>query len=437
MSLVAMACVVAYGRNVPLSEDWTLVPALTNHEPNLLEWLWSQNNEHRVPFPRLVLLGLLKLTGGDFRAGMVLNVLSLAGLAAMMILAARTVRGARTVYTDAFFPIVILHLGNWENLFWSWQFTFVTSVVLIGGLLLFVATHRDPVPAPTALLAGVALVLLPLTGATGLVFVPVLALYMSARGLRQWRRRSATESPQWSTVWLLVFPLIALTLTALYFVGYESPTWYPPSEIDVDFAKTSLKFLAIGFGPASARSWAVSAIVASVLLVSTTVLLLSAAMSRSRDRARAWGLLLLLAGVVITAVGVGRGRSALSDQNMPIRYVLLAAPALLVAYFAFELYGSLRARRVLQTALFATALLLVPLNVSSGLQWRDWYVAGMNSFERDLASGLPASELARRHQPFLLHWNRAALEENMVRLSESGNGPFRNLAEEPARDRVG
>ncbi len=430
MLLVALACAGAYGRNVPLSEDWTLVPALTNHEPDFIEWLWSQNNEHRVPLPRLLLLGLLKVTGGDFRAGMVASVVLLAGLAAMMMLAARRVRGGRTMYSDAFFPVVILNLGNWENLFWSWQLSFVSSVILIGGLLLFVVTQVRPIPPRTASFAGIALVLLPLTGATGLVFVPVLGIYMAAQGVLQWRDASA-DTPTWSTVWLVGFSLIALAVTGLYFLGYESPAWYPPSELNLDFAKTSLKFLAIAFGPASARSWALSSLIVIALLGCSTLLLLSSARSRAADRIRARGLLLVLVGVGIMAAAVGRGRGAVPGENMPNRYALLALTALLTLYFAWELYGSPRAHRGVLNGLFVVALLLLPLNTSSGLQWRDWYLEGVNSFQRDLDSGLPAHELAQKHRSFLLHWDVEALEANMIRLRDAGFGPFRGLAAEP------
>ena len=40
---------------------------------NLASWLWEQNNEHRMPVARLLLLGALKASGGDYRAGGLLN----------------------------------------------------------------------------------------------------------------------------------------------------------------------------------------------------------------------------------------------------------------------------------------------------------------------------------------------------------------------------
>jgi hypothetical protein len=37
-------------------EDWLTVAPLTGHEPDLARWFWEQNNEHRMPVARLLLL---------------------------------------------------------------------------------------------------------------------------------------------------------------------------------------------------------------------------------------------------------------------------------------------------------------------------------------------------------------------------------------------
>ena len=72
-----------------------------------LGWLWSEHNGHRIPLPRLVLLGIYGATGSDFRAGMYFNVLVLSFLALVMIQTAAAQRGYVS-YTDAFFAVVLL-----------------------------------------------------------------------------------------------------------------------------------------------------------------------------------------------------------------------------------------------------------------------------------------------------------------------------------------
>lgn len=100
----ALLLIALYGRNIPLAEDWTMVPALTGNEPHFWQWLWSQNNEHRVPLPRALYLILLTITGGDFRVGMVFNVFLLGILALAMLWTSRYLRGGQSKLVDLFFP---------------------------------------------------------------------------------------------------------------------------------------------------------------------------------------------------------------------------------------------------------------------------------------------------------------------------------------------
>jgi len=106
-----------YGYNVPWREDWVMVPALTGNEPHLLGWLWAQTMEHRTLILRTVYLTILWKTDGDFRVGMITDVLLLGTLSLAMILTARRIRGGHTRLADGFFPLVFLHLGHAEYVF--------------------------------------------------------------------------------------------------------------------------------------------------------------------------------------------------------------------------------------------------------------------------------------------------------------------------------
>src|SRR6202050_4257106 len=72
-SVAAFAFVATFARNCPWADEWVMVPQLAGREPVTLSWLWSAHNEHRLPLPRLVLVGLYRVTH-DFRAGPFLNV---------------------------------------------------------------------------------------------------------------------------------------------------------------------------------------------------------------------------------------------------------------------------------------------------------------------------------------------------------------------------
>ncbi len=439
MLAIALACIARYGRNVPLAEDWLLVPPLTGHEPNLASWLWAQNNEHRLPLPRLILLALLSLTH-DFRAGMVLNALSLGALAGAMILTARYLRDGETRWSDAFFPLALLHLGDWENLVWGWQFQFVSSAVLMCALMLAVVRQRDALTMRQATAASASLVLLPLTGASGLVFALALTPWAAWVGYVELQlARKRGERPR-GGVLLLAAAVIAPLLIGVYFIGYVKPWWNPPNPGRLLTLKTTLRFLALAWGAAARNAW-LPAIAAVVAILLATVVLIVRALVRLREaeQQRAFGLFSFAGGCAVLALAIGWGRAATDVvSGMPMRYVIFSVPTLCAAYFVWQLYGAERPRRMLQSALCVIMLVLLPWNTREGfglpghyeLGWRGWYVTGMDSVERDIDAGVPRLEMASRHREFLMHWDEAKLAAGMRMLHDARIGPFSRLRDE-------
>ena len=118
MTVAALGFVARYGSNVPSWDEWDMVPTMVGVQPVTLEWLWSQHNEHRIPVPRLVMLGLFRAFGNDVRVLMVFNVLAMAASALGLILAVRRLRG-RTTLADAFFPILLLNWAHSVNFIWG------------------------------------------------------------------------------------------------------------------------------------------------------------------------------------------------------------------------------------------------------------------------------------------------------------------------------
>src|SRR5262249_34827209 len=132
LTLAALGFIRAYGSKVPYYDEWTFVPILTGEEPATLTWLWSQFEEHRIPFFKCFYLALFTLGGGDLRVGMVFNVLLVSALALAMILAARRLRGWVN-YADAFFPLALLSWGAADSFFlWGMIFQLVSSTMLAG-----------------------------------------------------------------------------------------------------------------------------------------------------------------------------------------------------------------------------------------------------------------------------------------------------------------
>ena len=116
----------------PYVDEWAFVPVLFGDRP-AGPWLWELHNEHRFPLPRLIYLGLFRLTG-DLRTGCYVSFLGISLAAAGLIRLARSVRG-RSRIADAVFPLLLMHTGQGENLYMGYQMAFMFTAVLAAALL--------------------------------------------------------------------------------------------------------------------------------------------------------------------------------------------------------------------------------------------------------------------------------------------------------------
>lgn len=430
MLAVALLAIARYGPEIPRAEDWFLVPALTGHAPSIGTWLWAQNSEHRVPLPQLAYLVLLKMTGGDFRAAMVFDTLGLAGLAAAMMLAARHLRD-RTSVVDALFPVILLHLGHWDNLVWSWQIQFVASTLLAGAFVLVVIRWSEALTPPRAALAGLCLVALPLCGANGLALVPLFAVWAAYTAVHAWR--TSPDGAARATAFLLGTAVaVAAVLIVVYFIGYERATWYPDSPGRSVTARIAAQFLAMAFGPGVAVWWRLLVPVTVAMVTATVVLLVVRLRAGgARNRPRVLGLLCIVAAVLLLAVALAWGRGGrVATSGLSRRYALLAVPLLCAIFFAWQLYAPRRWAVRVQAALLLVAVALLPANTRAGLAARDWVEHGMDAVRRDIATGMPRPLLAERHRAFLLHWDGDRLAAGMRMLGDAGIRPFAGLPDD-------
>ncbi|MBC8103446.1 MAG: hypothetical protein H7Z41_12785 [Cytophagales bacterium] len=255
-ALVAM--ILRYGVNLPKYDEWLdIVPYYTGDLPVSLSWLTEMHGGHRLVLSRLVQLVFLKATG-DFRAGMFFNAGCLWVASLILLVALRKSRTRpHTRYSDVAVPLILLTWAHFDNVLWSYQIQYLLSVVLVSLLFYGVSSSRAGLTRRTALLLWVCLLLLPLCGFNGLIWVPCTALWLAAAPFLQ---RSATASLRIAgtdaagpTPLLSPGLGIALAFTAFVFavlcagIGQVAPgTSYSLP----DRARTFFSFLQLGFGVA-------------------------------------------------------------------------------------------------------------------------------------------------------------------------------------------
>jgi hypothetical protein len=357
---------------------------------------------------------------------MCFNVLAMGILALAMILVTKRLRG-RLNYSDAFFPLLLLHWGHAANFLWSWQVTQILATVLAGILLLLVVPSDPLLGVGKAVSAGVCLLLLPLCGINGVLLVPAMALWLGHVGALYWR--SGQAHGRRNGLLTSGLALSALSLAALYFVGYENVPYHPQGPSLRGLLATVVQALSVTLGPTTAAEpyWKISGLAVLCLLLISATIVAFIGYSQVSERPRALGLFLFLGamGALILGIAWGRPYRALDG-----RYASFVVPALCCAYFVWCLYGPPAVRAVVQMSLFVVTAIVVWPNTQSGVEYAKKLRDQLASMERDMASGVPSYLLINRYASYL-HANHDIPTDYFPLLRRARVGDFSLLRDNP------
>jgi hypothetical protein len=438
MSVLALFLVNQYGTNTPHMDEWDLVSILTGDDAFSIAWLWEQDQEHHIPLPKLLLVVLGKMTGNDFRAGMYFSVLALSGLAFALILGAKGLRGW-VDYSDAIFPLLLLHWGHAADLLWSWQVQYTLSLVLIGTVFLIMIRRDRSLTVCPLIVAGACVILLPLTGANGLAYVPAFVLWLVCLGVLTWRTGGLHSRRQ--AIWLVGLAAVAVVVVCLYFIYFEKPTAEasPPKLGLRASLRTSVQFLSMSFGPVTESLWPFSGYGTIGLLLVSGVALVWTWYERPRTRLTALGLFCFMSGVASLALGLGWGRAGWgSSAGFMPHYTVIAVTAVWGAYFIWLLRDG-AISRVVQLCLFVVMCSLFRSNTMNGIAIAKAMSEGQAILQRDAEAGMPPIIIAARHVDNQLPWplgmremGRSWIESRLDMLRRARVGPFRHMRENPS-----
>ena len=390
MFVQGLVFVDRYALTNPYVDEWEFMGVLLGDEP-AIPWLWELHNEHRFPLPRVVYLALFRLTG-DLRAGCVVSLVGMSLLAAGLIRLAARLRGWSRL-EDAFFPLLLMHSGQSENLYMGYQMCFMLTAVLAGGLLAVMMTTGSHNKFRHGVYAGALGLLSMLSGAAGLAFGCCAAAWLVALACSSglsWRRR------------LVIFAIAAVTPAYLiaYRDGYVRPDHHPPSAGIVESGRVGLQAQSMAFGPAATGIWPAAGAVAALAGFIVVGQLGWAAIRRPADRLRDSGLLLFVGAATAVAFGIGWGRSGFhADMGFAWRYGWIVAPAVTAAYFGWLTRGG-RWAVIGPMALFAVTLVTAPINCISGFREGEFSILPIETWwAADVRAGLTAEQVLEKYDP--------------------------------------
>jgi hypothetical protein len=387
LGAVAFAAAAHAGPNVPMGEDWRMVPAVTGHEPEPVHWLWHQDGNDRHPVGRALTLATISITR-DFRAPAVLAVSALVLLSALLLRAAHRVRG-RPRWSDAFFPVILLQPAPGAGLPPS-ALLFATVPLMLGGVILL-AVLSDPALRTRrwSVLTALAMVTLPPTGLAGILVAAAAAPWVAACGWRHWPPRDPGV-PVDAGPALLSFIFVAVVVTGMVFSDYDFSGWSDPALDRGLLLFRTGSALAAALGPAAASHWQLVALV--------------------------------MVGLMLAAAGLAVMMSAWQ----------FAALLLCVVYCVWELYGSPAVSVALEAGLLVAALAVLPANFQRAAAARQETLARVGALERDITAGVPRAELVERHGAWLMPEGTAdELSAGLEMVAGTGMGPLGRVMARP------
>lgn len=208
------------GVNVPYWDEWSLVDLFKKAATYTLSWqdFWSQNNEHRVLFPKLVFIALAWCSSWNIKLELYTSIF-LAALTFWAIhklaLFQSELRDRRIYFAGICTSICILSLVQWENWLWGYQLAwFLVNACFAIALLILVSRIADPwlKLAFAALCCFIASLSLAQGLLTWVAIIPAL--------ITSWRGQKIRQRVVSFCVWMGLF----LACTYLYSIGYQKPT---------------------------------------------------------------------------------------------------------------------------------------------------------------------------------------------------------------------
>jgi hypothetical protein len=202
--------------NVPFWDQWELVPIIEDYNTGHLSLhdLWQQHNEHRIFFPRIVMMVLAVITHWNTRveafAGFLVAVIGFSILYFIFRQSQKKIT-VSSIFLLTLFSIIWFSPDQLDNWLWGWQiqwFMCVLGVMLVAYSVGVIAKLGRADLKPILLLIGGG----------------ILAQYSLGGGILIWPIAiAALLYLKVSRRFTLVASAVALLTTALYYFNYQNP----------------------------------------------------------------------------------------------------------------------------------------------------------------------------------------------------------------------
>jgi hypothetical protein len=338
-----------YGINVPFSDQWELIPLLEKlHDKTLtLADLWQQHNEHRIIFPKILMLFLAHFSNWNIFLELCTNmVLAIINLLFLFSILRNTSESLKSPWLKIIISLLIFSMVQYENWFWGWQIQIFMSV--LGAIIAIWSVNKWQGKTIGLTIAISAAILSSYSFSTGLVTWPaVVALLLLQK--------------KWKLKHIIIWLLTCITTVLLFYHNYTKSNTNAPFSFILSHPSIYIRYVLTYLGSSLGHSRSSSQVVASIMLIITSLAIFDIRrLNKERFRNLTPWLALAIYAILAACV-TGAGRIGLgSQQALASRYTtistLLVISAAVTIYHSMELNLSINKKRSLKDILFIIAI---------------------------------------------------------------------------------
>jgi hypothetical protein len=314
--LLFLYYILKFGVDVPRWDEWNIAEILKVYY-NKGDWLsmvFAQHNEHRIVFPRIVLLALASLTDWNVKAEMiaswvihVLNFLLIWGI----------LKQVEVKHKWLLVPIawLMFNVGQWENMLWGWCFHWY--LMIFGFLLALYLLTKIASSAWYILPAIIAGIISSFSFNNGLLIWPLGLFYLFfIKELKSNRKKLIS-------LWLI----IGIFTFIIYYMDYTKPAYHPPLLL---FLYKPFLFLICLFGNLGSGLGGeklIPSIIGGVVILSASIASILLMRKATKDKVIVLApvfILGLFSLISVAAISVGRFSFGATESIVP-RYVTIAS----------------------------------------------------------------------------------------------------------------
>jgi hypothetical protein len=264
-----------YGVDTPWGDHWDgTLPLLEKMQAGTLGLadFFAFHNEHRIFFPRLLVVGLAKLTHWNIRAEL-LVIWILACVCSVNLWHLAQVTGWRNSRVRHWLllaaNVLLFSPMQWENLLWGFQIGFLLPLATMTACLWIALKFRRPFDfLATMFLCLISTFSIASGFASWALAAPLLLLWNGKTRVRRER------------IWWLTFAAVGIASVGFYFNGFTRPTAHPGPMAAIEHPLRAIQFILAYLGTPfsgtapNASAVAMAASAALVVLFAACVLYL-------------------------------------------------------------------------------------------------------------------------------------------------------------------